>query len=273
MKIVRLSSLLFAFVLAASAFTFEFPVLAGHVGQNSNSSTTATENSNAAAPSRRRGRRNRKAPAAAPAESTAPPEAQSQATETTTSAPTEQTDLSGTYAGTFDCSDAGVSGETTLTVTGNQFTLADGKTGRIVASTTRGYTGVAMQFGESIAAKGTQPATVPTIVSMRAKKAGDRLTLIPVAESGHVCSFKPAGSSRAGRARRARATIPAEPATPVSSEPVAMPAPPAEPATPATVEAGPTPPATPSTSRRRGRRGRRGSATATPKPTPAVPRD
>ena len=78
-------------------------------------------------------------------------------------APTEQTDLSGTYTGSFDCTDAGVSGDTTLTITGNQFTLADGKTGRIVASTTQGYTGVAMQFGESTAATATAPATVPQL--------------------------------------------------------------------------------------------------------------
>src|SRR5258705_4312828 len=32
----------------------------------------------------------------------------------------EQSDLSGTYAGTFNCEDAGINGETTLTITGNQ---------------------------------------------------------------------------------------------------------------------------------------------------------
>jgi hypothetical protein len=44
-----------------------------------------------------------------------------------------QVDLSGTYTGTFDCEPAGLMGESTLTITGNQFTTADGKTGRIVA--------------------------------------------------------------------------------------------------------------------------------------------
>jgi len=295
MKIVRLSSLLFALVLAAAAFCFDFPVLAGSVGQNANSATTAPENTNATTPTRRRSRRNRRRPAA----TTAEPAATSTPTETAAPplawAPTEHTDLSGTYTGTFDCADAGLSGATTLTITGNQFTLADGKTGRIVASTTRGYTGVAMQFGESTASTPTHPGTVPTIISMRAKKSGDRLTLMPVADSGRVCSFTPAGTSRITRARRTRAkatlATPAMPASP--AEPPATPATPAEPATPAT-DVGPTPPGTPATPTRRGRRGRRGTqntntnmnsntstndntgegnANARPTPTPAVPRN
>jgi hypothetical protein len=296
MKIVRLGSLLFACVLAASAFCFEFPALAGNVGQNTNSSTTVAENSNAATPSRRKGRRSRRRAAATAADTSSMPAATSadsaampDTSQTVASAPTEQTDLSGTYTGTLDCSDAGVSGDTTLTITGNQFTLTDGKTGRIVASTTHGYTGVAMQFGEATAATGTQAATVPTIVSMRAKKVGDRLTLMPVEGSGHVCSFKPAAASRSARTRRTRTRAmpaqPAEPATP--AEPMVTPATPAEPATPAD-NAGPMPPATP-TPVRRGRRGRRGNtntnsntstndntgegnANARPTPTPPTPR-
>ena len=277
MKIVRLSSLLFAFVIAGSAFCFEFPVLAGnagHVGQNSNSSTTTVENANAATTSRRGGRRNRRRPAATAADTSSMPAASSADgampadQDQTTSATTEQTDLSGTYQGTFDCADAGVTGDTTLTITGNQFTLADGKTGRILAATTRGYTGVAMQFGESTAATATQPATAPTIVSMRAKKAGNRLTLIPVAESGRVCSFTPASSSRVARTRRtrSRAATPAQPATP--AEPMTTPAAPAEPATPGD-EAGPVPPPAPTPGRKRGRTG--AAPPAKPKPTPATP--
>jgi hypothetical protein len=104
---------------------------------------------------------------------------------------TEQTDLSGTYNGTFDCPDAGVSGETTLTINGNSFTLSDGKSGRIVAATTRGYTGITMQFGELQLATAKQPGVAPVIVSMRAKKAGDRLTLTTIPNASHVCSFTP----------------------------------------------------------------------------------
>lgn len=261
LKIVRVSSLLIAFLLGASAFCFDFPVLAGNPGQNANSSTVVeNSNSNAPAPSRRTSRRSRRRAAAT--EGTPVPSSEMIASSSAMDK-TEQTDLSGTYTGTFDCSDAGVSGETTLTITGNQFTLADGKTGRITAATTRGYTGVAMQFGESTAATATQPATAPTIVSMRAKKAGDRLTLMPVAESGRVCSFTPAGSSR--RARRTRAATVAEPATPAApAEPATTPATPAEPATPA-VDAGPAPPATPASGRR--------ARGAKSKPTPGVPRN
>src|SRR5205085_8526736 len=158
----------------------------------------------------------------------------------------EQTDLSGTYTGTFNCGDAGATGEGTLTITGNTFTWTSGsdtKSGRITAVTTRGYTGVAMQFGE---ATGTTP---PTIVSMRAKKTGDRLTLMTVPGANHVCSFAPAGRGGGGRhrGRRGRGAMPATPAEPATpAQPGETSATPAEPATPATP------------ARRRGRRGRRG---------------
>src|SRR5690242_12381214 len=106
-----------------------------------------------------------------------------------------QTDLSGTYAGTFNCDALGLTGDTTLTITGNQFTTAEGKTGRIVASTTRGYTAVALQSGDVAAATATGAATAtttaPTIVSMRARKSGGRLTLTSVPGSTMQCSFSP----------------------------------------------------------------------------------
>jgi hypothetical protein len=67
-----------------------------------------------------------------------------------TPAQATQVDLSGTYTGTFDCEPAGLMGESTLTITGNQFTTADGKTGRIVVSPSGGYTAVAFQVGEMV---------------------------------------------------------------------------------------------------------------------------
>ena len=93
MKIVRLSSLLFAFVLAASAFCFDLPALAGNApGQNTNSSTTAAENSNTGAAKRGRSRRRGRRVAAAVAEPAETPAAvESQATAVSA---TEQTDLS-----------------------------------------------------------------------------------------------------------------------------------------------------------------------------------
>jgi hypothetical protein len=278
MKIIRLSSLLFAFALAGSAFCFDFPALAGKTtNQNANSSTTTmAENSNAGKSSRGRGRRGRRRAAPSATETATTPADQSS---TVPAGPTEQTDLSGTYTGTFNCSDAGVNGETTLTITGNQFTLSDGKAGRIVAATTSGYTGVAMQFGELTIGTTKQPGSSPTIVSMRAKKSGNRLTLTTVPGASHVCSFTPTGASSRGstRHRKARTTTPAaaEPATP--AEPMATPAtPPAS--------AGPEPPATP-TPRPRGRRGGRvnqntnsntnanDNTGARPTPTPVGPRN
>ena len=162
-----------------------------------------------------------------------------------------QTDLSGTYAGTFNCDALGLTGDTTLTVNGNEFSTADGKTGRIVASTTHGYTAVALQTGVVPAATATTavagtPAAAPTIVSLRARKSGNRLTLMPVS-GGTSCSFAP------GRvARRARQTPAAAGAT------VASPA-----------EVGPTPAEVTAPAKT----GRRGSTrrTTTATPTPMTP--
>ena len=278
MKIFRLSSFLLAIAFAAAAFCFEVRSVDGSaIGQNANSSTTATtENSNAGTTRRRRGRRHT-TPATPAADATAVP-ATEPAAAAAPVATTEQTDLSGTYAGTFDCADAGLTGDNTLTITGNQFTTSDGKSGRITAATTHGYTGVAMQFGEFTPATGTTPAVVPTIVSLHAKRSRDRLTLMSVEGATHVCSFTPAGTKRAARARRMPPPAPAAAEPAAAAEPVAAPATPAAPAaapaeptaapvTPAEpgAEAGPMPPAVPK-STPRGRRG-----TAKPKPTPATP--
>jgi hypothetical protein len=132
----------------------------------------------------------------------------------------EQTDLSGTYAGTFNCDALGLTGDTTLTVTGNQFTTADGKTGRIVASTTGGYTAVALQTGDvaiTTAATAAAPATAPTIVSLRAHKRGNSLTLTPASGSTMSCSFKP--SRNVARARRTPSATGTEVASPAEAGP------------------------------------------------------
>jgi hypothetical protein len=300
MKIFPLSSFLFAIAFAAAGFCFEARSFAGSaIGQNANSSTTMTENSNAGTTTRRRQGRRPKPPAPPAADAATVPVTEPAAAVAPVDT-TVQTDLSGTYAGTFDCADAGLTGDTTLTITGNQFTTSDGKSGRITAATTRGYTGVALQFGELTPSTNGQPGAAPTIVSLRAKKSRDRLTLTSVEGATHACSFTPASASRATRARRtppptAAAAEPGKPAavaepvsapvTPAKPAPVAEPVtapvtpakPPAEavtPADPAAVpvtpaepgaEAGPMPPAAPKPVRR----GRRG--TAKPKPAPATP--
>src|SRR5688572_33092684 len=128
-------------------------------------------------------------------------------TTTQTAAPP---DLSGTYTGTFDCDVVGLTGDTTLTITGNQFTTADGKTGRIVASTTGGYTAVALQTGDvatgATATKGAT-ATTPTIVSLRARKSGDRLTLTSVPGATMQCSFMPARDRKSTRLNSSHSEI------------------------------------------------------------------
>jgi hypothetical protein len=276
-KAFRLINFLFVIFLAISAAGFEFLVSAQESTNQNAAADTVTKKTTAR---RRRGRRHRAAKTDMAADATTP--AVAEVPLVTAPETSEQTDLSGTYAGTFECGDAGLTGPTTLTVTGNQFTTADGKSGRIVATTTRGYTGVAMQFGEVVMPAPGQPGgPPPTIVSMRAKKAGDRLMLTTVPGASHVCSFTPAGAVGRTRHRRAPVVVPsltAEPAIPIpdiSTGPVT----PAEPATPA------------KPSRRRGRRGTRttnmnsntnsndntgtteGNVSATPTPTPAVPRN
>jgi len=147
-------------------------------------------------------------------------------TTATATAQTEQTDLSGTYTGTFNCDDVGLTGDTTLTINGNQFTTADGKTGRIVASTTRGYTAVALQTGDTATPKAGTPATTPQIISLRARKSGDRLTLMPVAGSTHTCSFMPSRTvASKRRSPRSPQPVPAATGTEVTSPAEAGPTP------------------------------------------------
>jgi hypothetical protein len=148
----------------------------------------------------------------------------------TGTAQTEQTDLSGTYTGNFTCDEIGMTGDTTLTINGNQFTTADGKTGRIVASTTRGYTAVALQAGDTgTPTTGTSATTPPRVISLRARKSGDRLTLMPVAGSTQTCSFMPSRTV-ASRRRSRRAPQPQQPVPAATGTEVTSPA-----------EAGPTP--------------------------------
>jgi hypothetical protein len=118
----------------------------------------------------------------------------------------EQTDLSGTYTGTANYTEGGLSGETTLTINGNDFTMTSGSTtqeGRIVAVTTCNYTGVTMMFGKTqvTATSGAQPAPVP-IVSLRARKVAGGLMLESVGGETRQFSFSSAPASGGGGARK-----------------------------------------------------------------------
>ncbi|HET6974498.1 MAG TPA: hypothetical protein VFH96_10765 [Pyrinomonadaceae bacterium] len=120
-------------------------------------------------------------------------------TEKQTMTKTAQLDLSGTYAGTFaNCE--GLNGDTTLTITGDQFTTADGKSGRIIASKTKGYTAVALQMSG---------ANSP-VMSFRGKKSGNKLTLSPVAGATSQCTFT---TSKMAKTPTATGTEVANPST------------------------------------------------------------
>lgn len=211
---------LFAFALAFALAGMDISVQA----QNTNSSTTTEEpsmqnmNMNANAntnTSRRRGRRGSRGTRRTTNTNTsgepetggeieviAPASANPGVftdTDTGASSPGAQADLSGTYTGTINYPEGGMTGEATLTITGGTFTLTSGSTtqsGRISAVTTRGYTGASMQFGDAL------PATV---VSVRAwHTSPDRLRLMSVPGEKREFSFSTpnAGGNRRRRGRR-----------------------------------------------------------------------
>ena len=128
--------------------------------QNSNSSTTMTETKPKAKPKPK------------PAVSRCDPEKH------------EEADLSGTYTGTIDYPEAGMTGDATLTITGKEFTLTAGSTtqsGRITAETTCGYTGATMMFGDLTPPKpGPNPPAALPAVSLQAKRVGGRVTVVSV---------------------------------------------------------------------------------------------
>jgi len=152
-----------------------------------------------------------------------------------------QLDLSGTYAGTFaDCDAAGINGDTTLTITGNEFTTADGKSGRITASKTKGYTAVALQMSG---------ANSP-VMSFRGKKSGNKLTLSPVAGATTKCAFT---TSKMAKTPTAKGTEVAMPSQSPSPTPTPEPSPEPNPSprsSPSPTEPAPSPTPTPSPSPR-----------------------
>ena len=124
----------------------------------------------------------------------------------------EQTDLSGTYTGTANYTEGGISGETTLTISGNDFTMTSGSStaeGRVTAVTTCNYTAVTMMFGkpQTSVAAGAQPPPLPA-VSLRARRMGGGLTLESVGGGTRQFSFASVGGggSARPRARRGRRT-------------------------------------------------------------------
>ena len=162
---------------------------------------------------------------------------------------TTQVDLSGTYTGTFvNCDAGGLSGEQTLTINGSQFTTADGKSGRIIASKTRGYTAVALQMS----------GAGSPVMSFRGKKSGNKLTLSPVAGATSQCMFTTSKSMPSKETKTTPTATGTEVANPTTTTPSAMPSQSPSPTPSPSPEASPEPNPSPSGSPR-------------PRPSPSEP--
>ncbi|HEV3470581.1 MAG TPA: hypothetical protein VG148_14760 [Pyrinomonadaceae bacterium] len=136
-----------------------------------------------------------------------------QETDTGVTSPGERSDLSGTYTGRVRMTGGHeMSGDGTLTITGDQFTLSSegmSHTGRIIAITTRGYTGATLYFSDI-----TDSATnTPLAASVRARHGGSRLTLTPVPGEKNRLWFNSGGGGGERRRRGRRGRRPAPPAT------------------------------------------------------------
>lgn len=219
------SKLRFLVVLLFAAFATAALVSAdiGALAQNANSSTTGDEsaqNSNAnmmggmrRGSRARRGRRGRRgrgraasnAAAVSAAEQGSMIDPNGGAAAQSGDISGEKTDLSGTYAGHMTMMGGHeMSGEVTLTITGNTFTITGesmSHDGRVYAVTTRGYTGASFYFSDI-----SNPATnTPVVATVRARKKGDSgLWLSPVPGTQTSMTFGTGGGGGGGGGRRGR---------------------------------------------------------------------
>jgi hypothetical protein len=206
------------------------------LAQNTNSSTTSDasmQNDNTTMttkPGRRRGRRGRRrAAAAAPADTTmetpadtsgAMPAMQSSGAMSSLGRVGEAASLDGTYTGTINYPDGGMTGDATLTITGNNFTLESGgntQTGTLTTQSWPGQIAVSMRFGTELPAK---------ILSLRGKKTGNGLMLMNTSGESHQFSFHSGGGGgamRGGRRRRGSRRRSAAPSTPPAEQPATPP--------------------------------------------------
>ena len=214
----------YPFLLAVIVAVFGALVSAGYVvsAQNTNSSTTMT-NSNTNTSRPRRPRRPR--PKASPT-----PEATSDTpamADTTAATPPrtgrcdpnkqEPADLSGTYTGKLQHGDD--VRDATLTISGNSLTMTSGSdshTGRITAVTTCGYTAVTIMHGDGGTSEPGKTSPPNKVISLRAKKVGDSLTLTSVPGEPDKVMFTSGGG--AGRPRRQRPRRPAPPPPPPTQQ-------------------------------------------------------
>ena len=182
--------------------------------QNSNSSTTMT-NSNANTSKPRRPRRSRPSPSPGATSDMA-------ATNTTAATPPrtgrcdpnkhEPADLSGTYTGKMQHGNA--VRDATLTISGNSLTMTSGSethTGRITAVTTCGYTAVTIMHGDGGTSEPGKTSPPNKVMSLRAKKVGDSLTLMSVPGEPDKVMFTSGGGAGRPRRQRPRRTAPPPP--------------------------------------------------------------
>ena len=134
----------------------------------------------------------------------------------------EQTDLSGTYTGKVKHGDEAAM-DATLTITGNNFTMASGSdthSGRITAVTTCGYTAVTVMMGDlTPPAPGPNPPAALPAMSLRAKKVGDSLTLTSVPGEPQNVSFTTGGGMMKAKPRKHRSKAKTTTGTPPTPPP------------------------------------------------------
>jgi hypothetical protein len=103
-------------------------------------------------------------------------------------------DLSGTYTGTVNYAEGSMTGEATLTLTGNTFTITAGsatQSGTLSARSWPGYTALSMRFGETLPA---------TIISTRAWHRGNSLRIQSVRGESRAFTFNGRSDAAGGGA-------------------------------------------------------------------------
>lgn len=103
-------------------------------------------------------------------------------------------DLSGTYTGMVNYAEGGMSGDATLTITSNTFTITAGSataSGTLSARSWPGYTALSMRFGDTLPA---------TIISTRAWHRGNSLRIQSVRGESRAFTFNGRGDAAGGGA-------------------------------------------------------------------------
>jgi len=197
--------------------------------QNTNSSTTMANTNTGTTKHKPRKRKSK--PKAATSDTSADTSSTPQAPPTSTRKRTgrcdptqqEQTDLSGDYTGKVNYPDASLTGDATLNIAGNDFTLTAGATtqkGRITAVTTCGYTGATMMFGDLTPPTPSRnpPPALPA-VSLRVRKMGNRVTLTSVPGEKRTFSFGTAGTGNKQRKHKSKGKTKTDATAPTTTPP------------------------------------------------------